>query len=204
MTSLVQRNLPNASNGRGGNLIAKNDTSVAPAGASASASFASGMPNLPHTGPMPDPRYTGVAQAYAAPQVGNAASAALDTLPRPRRPLPFRFRSRRLPIFPTRVPPWRRRSRHNRSRPASATPPDVDSMTTARLPPLPAGWFRSARRLTRTLAMDLLRSAQERGGQVLRSATPFTVAYGDGAQQIYRARFGGFDDQKDAVNACKA
>jgi len=30
------------------------------------------------------------------------------------------------------------------------------------------------------------------------------VAFGEGASQVYRARFGGFDDQKDAVNACKA
>lgn len=204
MTSLVQRYLPNASNGRGGNLIAKNDTSVAPAGASASASVASGMPNLPHTGPMPDPRYTGVAQAYAAPQVGNAASAALDTL-RPAAP------SAAVPV-PQPAPAYLpdQGAAVAPSQPtqsvaaASATPPDVDSMTTASTAPA-AGWVvQIGTSPDKDMAMDLLRSAQERGGQVLRSATPFTVAYGDGAQQVYRARFGGFDDQKDAVNACKA
>ena len=77
-------------------------------------------------------------------------------------------------------------------------------MTTASTAPA-AGWVvQIGTSPDKDMAMDLLRSAQERGGQVLRSATPFTVAYGDGAQQIYRARFGGFDDQKDAVNACKA
>jgi D-alanyl-D-alanine carboxypeptidase len=49
-------------------------------------------------------------------------------------------------------------------------------------------------------AMSLLQKAQDKGGRVLRSATPFTVAY----NQVYRARFGGFRDQDAAVNACKA
>ena len=48
-------------------------------------------------------------------------------------------------------------------------------------------------------AMNLLQTAQEKGGRVLRSATPFTVAY----NQLYRARFGGFRDQDAAVSACK-
>nr|WP_046601822.1 D-alanyl-D-alanine carboxypeptidase [Neorhizobium galegae] len=51
-------------------------------------------------------------------------------------------------------------------------------------------------------AQDLLQNAQDKGGKVLRSAKPFTVAFSNNGEQIYRARFGGFDDQKTAVDAC--
>jgi D-alanyl-D-alanine carboxypeptidase len=207
MTSLVQRYLPAASSTRGGsNLIAKNDTSVAPA--AATASVTGGLPNLPHTGPMPDPRYTGVAQAYAAPPAGNAASAALSTL----RPVaPAASSAAPVPV-PQPAPAYLpdQGAAVAPSAPtqsvaaASATPPDVDTITTASTAPA-SGWVvQIGTSPDKDLAMDLLRNAQEKGGKVLRSATPFTIAYGDGAQQIYRARFGGFDDQKDAVNACKA
>jgi D-alanyl-D-alanine carboxypeptidase len=54
----------------------------------------------------------------------------------------------------------------------------------------------------RDSAMDLLHSAQDKGGQVVRSAKPFAVAVNGGSGQMYRARFAGFDDQKSAVNAC--
>jgi len=51
-------------------------------------------------------------------------------------------------------------------------------------------------------AQDLLQNAQDKGGKVLRSAKPFTVAFSNNGEQIYRARFGGFDDQKTAIDAC--
>lgn len=53
-------------------------------------------------------------------------------------------------------------------------------------------------------AMSLLQKAQDKGGKVLRSAQPFTVAYSKGGEQLYRARFGGFRNQDAAVNACNA
>jgi D-alanyl-D-alanine carboxypeptidase len=49
-------------------------------------------------------------------------------------------------------------------------------------------------------ASDLLDAARSKGGKALRSAKPYTVAFDGG----YRARFGGFDDQSSAINACKA
>ncbi|WP_205925865.1 D-alanyl-D-alanine carboxypeptidase [Rhizobium sp. P38BS-XIX] len=49
-------------------------------------------------------------------------------------------------------------------------------------------------------ASDLLDAAKTKGGKALRSAKPYTVAFDGG----YRARFGGFEDQNSAVNACKA
>lgn len=205
MTNLVQRYLPAASSTRGGgNLIVKNDTSVAPAQATASVS--SDLPSLPHTGPLPDPRYSGVAQAYAAQPATNGASAVLGTLrsvaptaasqvPVPQ-PAPAYMPDSGAAIAPAPTT--------ESVAAASATPPDVDQLTTASTSPA-SGWVvQIGTSPNKELAMDLLRNAQDKGGKVLRSATPFTVAFGEGASQVYRARFGGFDDQKDAVNACKA
>jgi D-alanyl-D-alanine carboxypeptidase len=56
----------------------------------------------------------------------------------------------------------------------------------------------------RDRAMDLLETAKGKAGSALRSAKPFAVAVSANGSQIYRARFGGFDDQKAAVNACNA
>lgn len=206
MTNLVQRYLPAASSSRGGgNLIVKNDTSVAPAQATASLGGGN-VPNLPQTGPLPTVRYSGVAQAYAASPAGNAASAALETMrpvapsatpavPVPQ-PAPAYMPDSGAAIAPA--------APTQSVAAASTMPPDVDAVTTASTTPS-SGWVvQIGTSPDKDLAMDLLRNAQEKGGKVLRSATPFTVAYGDGAQQIYRARFGGFDEQKDAVNACNA
>ncbi|PST20546.1 D-alanyl-D-alanine carboxypeptidase [Rhizobium sp. JAB6] len=49
-------------------------------------------------------------------------------------------------------------------------------------------------------ATDLLDTAKSKAGKALRSAKPYAVAFDGG----YRARFGGFEDQSEAVNACKA
>jgi D-alanyl-D-alanine carboxypeptidase len=49
-------------------------------------------------------------------------------------------------------------------------------------------------------ATDLLDTAKSKGGKALRSAKPYAVAFDGG----YRARFGGFDGQSEALGACKA
>ncbi|PYB71210.1 SPOR domain-containing protein [Rhizobium wuzhouense] len=208
MTALVQRYLPQASSGRSsGDLVAKVQTPVAADPVQATASLDDGHPNLPQTGPMPDPRYAGVAQAsaYVAAPTGNAATAALSGM-RPVAP----GSSESVPV-PQPAPAYMPNSgamvapaaTTQSVAAASATPPDVDTVTTASTKPT-SGWIiQIGTSPDKSLAMDLLRNAQEKGGQVLRSATPFTVAYNAGSQEIYRARFGGFDAQKDAVNACK-
>jgi D-alanyl-D-alanine carboxypeptidase len=69
---------------------------------------------------------------------------------------------------------------------------------------VPSGWsIQVGVSSTKEMADDLLDQAKSKGGKALRSAKPYAVAFGDGASQVYRARFGGFDDQRDAVNACK-
>ncbi len=208
MTALVKRYLPQASAGRSsGDLVAKVETPVAAAPETASLDV--GHPNLPVSGPLPDPRYTGAAQtsasAYLAPPADNAATAALDavrpdapastgSVPVPQ-PAPAYMPDTGAMVEPAEAT--------QSVAAASATPPDVDNVTTASTKPV-SGWIiQIGTSPDKALAQDLLRNAQEKGGQVLRSATPFTVAYNAGSQEIYRARFGGFDEQKDAVNACK-
>lgn len=55
---------------------------------------------------------------------------------------------------------------------------------------------------TKEMASDLLDNAKSKGGKVLGSAKAYAVAFGTGSSQVYRARFSGFEDQQEAVNAC--
>ncbi|MCD2175285.1 D-alanyl-D-alanine carboxypeptidase [Rhizobium sp. C4] len=57
---------------------------------------------------------------------------------------------------------------------------------------------------SKELAEGLLDKAKAKGGKVLRSADPYTVAAVSDGAKIYRARFSGFRGQDSAVNACKA
>ncbi|SOC85414.1 D-alanyl-D-alanine carboxypeptidase [Ensifer adhaerens] len=57
---------------------------------------------------------------------------------------------------------------------------------------------------SKELAEGLLDKAKAKGGKVLRSADPYTVAAISDGAKIYRARFSGFRGQDSAVNACKA
>ncbi|PZM10784.1 D-alanyl-D-alanine carboxypeptidase [Rhizobium tubonense] len=67
----------------------------------------------------------------------------------------------------------------------------------------PGGWvIQVGVSPSKELASNLLDDAKSKGGKALQSAKPYAVAFGSGSSQIYRARFGGFDDQRDAVNAC--
>ncbi|MCC6204615.1 MAG: SPOR domain-containing protein, partial [Hyphomicrobiales bacterium] len=48
-----------------------------------------------------------------------------------------------------------------------------------------------------------LQAVASRAGQVVASASAYTVTFDKGGTTYYRARFGGFDSQKDASNACR-
>lgn len=211
MTKLVQAYLPKASRSGGGDLIAKMNTSIAPAAATMAAEapdLALGVPSLPSTGPLPEVRYepAPVASAYAAPAGTNAAAAALDATrgaqPRPLdagmpvpQPAPAYMPDSQASIAPASAP--------QAARPEVVSSADIDQTTTASTQP--SGWvIQIGTSPDREQAMTLLRKAQDKGGKVLRSATPFTVAYNTGSEQLYRARFGGFGDQKMAVNACRS
>ena len=47
-------------------------------------------------------------------------------------------------------------------------------------------------------------STKGKAGGALDSTEPFALAYNTGGQSVYRARFGGFSDQEEAVRACRA
>ena len=80
----------------------------------------------------------------------------------------------------------------------------VDRVTTASTKSDISGWvIQVGAAPAKDQAMNLLQKAQDKGGRVLRSATPFTVAFVKGDEQLFRARFGGFSDQDEAVRACK-
>ncbi len=215
MTKLVQAYLPKASrSGGGGDLIAKMNTSYEPVAAVESVEeapeVAFGSPSLPSTGPLPETRYepAAVASAYAAPANDNAATAALETTARGAAPRPL---GAGMPV-PQPAPAYMPDTQSSVApaeepaavQQAKAAPVEIDETTTASTQPS-SGWvIQIGTSPSRDQAMTLLRSAQDKGGKVLRSATPFAVAYNTGSAQLYRARFGGFDDQKTAVNACKA
>ncbi|NRP73500.1 D-alanyl-D-alanine carboxypeptidase DacD [Ensifer psoraleae] len=205
MRKLVAKYLPAASRRGGGNLIAQAPIAEPPVAAVAQAkvrsaaapvAVASAAMDLPNTGPVPDFRYNGensrpVEMAYAATKPASDNPVLSDKIA----PNTLEAQSARLA-----------------AQPADA---DVDTQITnsvaakAEAQPeaetQPEGWvIQIGATPDKAQAMTLLGNAKEKGGKALRNATPFTVAFSNGGGQLYRARFGGFDDQDKAVNACKA
>jgi len=222
MRKLVAEYLPKASRGGNTNLIAQTAPAApaapvpaapvksAPAVA-ATQSDARRMAalDLPNSGPMPGARYeeqpvAAAASAYAAEpaqkkvitQAMNTAMAGAAAVPTP---------------APEYIPERTEDVVAHRSGKSM-----VDDVTTASTPAsvkaeqpaapraaTPNGWvIQIGVSPNQKSAQDLLQNAQDKGGKVLRSAKPFTVAFNNNGEQIYRARFGGFDDQKTAVDAC--
>jgi D-alanyl-D-alanine carboxypeptidase len=89
---------------------------------------------------------------------------------------------------------------------------EVDSVVTASTKPAqsdalqdkgPSGWvIQVGVSPSKEMASDLLDNAKSKASAALRAAKPYTVAFGSGSSQVYRARFGGFDNQREATNAC--
>lgn len=216
MRKLVADYLPVASRGGNSNLIAQAapaapmpSAPVRPAPAvAATQSEARQMAaafDLPNAGPKPGARYneepvTSSAVAYAAePEAKKIISQAMNTT------------VANVAAVPTPAPEYIPERTEDVS-PRRAGRGTVDDVTTASTRPSskpvqqsagPNGWvIQIGASPTQKMAQDLLQNAQDKGGKVLRSAKPFTVAFSNNGEQIYRARFGGFDDQKMAVDAC--
>ncbi|MBX4911308.1 MULTISPECIES: D-alanyl-D-alanine carboxypeptidase [Rhizobium] len=171
--------------------VAKTITATQPPISAAAADL-----SLPHKGPLPDARY----------QVAEAEVAYTETsAPKSENPLV----AQTMPAA-TKVKTTSFKQQAPVVAPAAQDNAAVDHVTTASTnatpaSAAPAGWVvQVGVSPSRQMAMDLLESAKSKGGKELASAKPFAVAYGAGNDQVYRARFGGFDDQRDAVNACKA
>lgn len=196
MRKLITQHLPKASSrgGKGAALIAESPS--APVGNAVAAANRMGDFDLPRSGPVPQVRYDEqqVASAYAAPS-GKRQGDAMKALT--------------AVATPTPAPEYLPRQDVGAAEQGD-TSGEVDDVTTASTTsPVPAmtvsGWvIQVGVSPNEKAASELLQKAQDKGGRVLRSAKPFTVAVNADGGQLYRARFSGFGDQKDAVNTCKA
>jgi D-alanyl-D-alanine carboxypeptidase len=192
MRKLVAEYLPQASRSGNGNLIAA--TPSAPIEEPVTvASTARSTAGLPNAGPVPQARYADETPVSAfAPAPANAAVAAMDVATRPK--------------TPKLVPPVDMKP--DRSLVTNST--KVDNIVTASTAPAPAtsgnaGWvIQIGASPDEGSANNLLKAAQDKGGVLLGKARPFTVAFSKDGSQMYRARFGGFGGQNEAVNACNA
>lgn len=203
MRKLVAKYMPAASRRGSGNLIAQapaTPVAVAEAETQPSAPAALAATELPHTGPVPDFRYEGEAAGSVEMAYAEAKPASDN------------------PVLSGKIAPNTLDAQSVKLAQQPTTSSDVDAQITnsvakadlaaanaeAQTEAVPEGWvIQIGATADKAQAMTLLGNAQEKGGKVLRHATPFTVAFGSGMAQVYRARFGGFDDQGKAVNACK-
>ena len=205
MRKLVGQYLPKASRGGKGALIAQ--TPSAPVGDAIAAADRLAAFDLPRSGPVPQARYEEqqVASAYSPTSTGKRGGEAMRAIADVATPIPA----------PEFIP-----SEEVAVTEQGDTSADVDVVTTASTQPTPANSAAPATTLPAStvsgwviqvgvspdagMASQLLEKAKDKGGKVLRSAKPFTVAVNSNGQNLYRARFGGFEDQSAAVNTCKA
>ncbi|MET3598624.1 D-alanyl-D-alanine carboxypeptidase [Martelella mangrovi] len=201
-TRLINTYLPKASNGRGGNFVIARSGSMV----------------FPKTGPIPYPRPAaegGVALAYAANDNATPAAAAGLTgvqaelvsnvpVPSARRPADNDEGLSVEDVLQTAddmadavgdaiIPAAQ----------ASESAPDTSIKTSSIQKP--RGWVvQVGTAATAEGARDLLTRTKGKADGALDRSDPFALAYNNGGQEIYRARFGGFPDQEEAVKACRA
>jgi D-alanyl-D-alanine carboxypeptidase len=156
---------------------------------------------LPDNGPMPEARYEASEDnAETSDQVASADDALVPVVRTKTIKITKAKRAEVVPVPQEDVA----EEEVTDSTPVRREEPVVDSVTTASTSSDMSGWvIQVGAAPEKEMAMDLLQKAQDKGGRVLRSATPFTVAYVKGEEQLFRARFGGFADQDSAVRACK-
>lgn len=184
MQDLIARYLPKASTRGGGDLIARG---------AAAETVAVAEIRLPKIGPKPVMRDDAgrIALAYAAPVaskqvVGRAALAGA-------------LREQRVAI-PTPAPALVPQINVGESQGSVAVDPVVTASTQSM-----DGWVVQIGAMPdEGGARALLGRAQAAGGRALASAEPFTMAFVKDSEMLYRARFGGFSGQAEALSACKA
>ncbi len=206
MRKLVATYLPQASRGGNSNLIAQTRSApveepVAVAAAVPSVAVAATDAGLPNAGPVPQTRYEEAPVTAFAGSSSNAAVKAMEAATWQKGKDPIRQApsapDRKLITNSTKVDNIVTAS----TSASAASAPSVAARSDAPQ----GGWvIQIGASPDENSARGLLQSAQEKGGAALRSAKPFTVAYSKDGSQIYRARFGGFDGQNAAVNACNA
>jgi D-alanyl-D-alanine carboxypeptidase len=192
--------LPQASRGGNSNLIAQTRSApveepVAVAAAVPSVAVAATAAGLPNSGPVPQTRYEEAPVTAFAGSSSNAAVKAMEAAT---------WQKGKDPINQAPVAPDRKLITNSTKVDNIVTASTAPSVS-ARAEVAQGGWvIQIGASPDENSARGLLQSAQEKGGAALRSAKPFTVAFSKDGSQIYRARFGGFDGQNAAVNACNA
>jgi D-alanyl-D-alanine carboxypeptidase len=181
MKKLISRYLLKASTRGNGNLIARGAPNT----------MAVASLKLPKVGPVPALRHRAserLALAYAAP--GPAPVIGREALAKS-----LKEQKIAIPIpAPAVIPPA----------PIGSAAQDIDPVTTASTAAMDGWMIQIGAMPDRDAAVALLSRAQGAGGNTLSGAEPFTMAFAKNNQQLYRARFGGFDGQRAAIRACKA
>ncbi|MFK3692712.1 D-alanyl-D-alanine carboxypeptidase [Agrobacterium tumefaciens] len=206
MRKLVATYLPQASRGGNSNLIAQTRSApveepVAVAAAVPSVAVAATDSGLPHAGPVPQTRYEEAPVSAFAGSASNPAVKAMEaaTWQKGKDPIV------RAPAAPDRNLITNSTKVDNIVTASTAASASTAPSVSPRAEAPQGGWvIQIGASPDESSARGLLQNAQEKGGAALRSAKPFTVAYSKDGSQIYRARFGGFDGQNAAVNACNA
>jgi D-alanyl-D-alanine carboxypeptidase len=213
MRKLVAEYLPKASRGGRSNLIAQT-APAAPAtpvartpdvAAQASEGRRVAAFDLPDNGPLPDARY---AERQAKAEIEAASASAYAGQSSQSRSVDQAMSAAMSPpaAIPSPAPeymPKREQASIKRDLPETSVDEVTTASTRTSAKAAASGWvIQIGVSPSEKMANDLLQSAQDKGGKVLRSARPFTVAFNSNGSQIYRARFGGFGDQKAAVDAC--
>lgn len=187
MEKLIAKYLPKASTRGNGLNIPKPSGIVTIAGL-----------DLPDVGPIPNFRGSPanrIELAYATtaskPVQGRAALAAQLARQKVAVPQPAPAFAPPAPIAAAAV--------------ATAAIDPVTTASTMAKNSVPAGWqIQIGAMPDHKAALAMLDRAQSIGGNALSGTTPYTMAYEKGSEQLYRARFAGFDGQDAAVAACAA
>lgn len=206
MRKLIATYMPKASRRGSGDLIAEtkdaptltaevaSEAVTASVSATQTQTASSGGLDLPENGPVPTYRYNEnrIETAYAATTGSNEIVG--------KRALAATLKLQRESVVPAEdlTEQGDTGGSLDKLTTSSTTTASIASEST------PSGWvIQIGATPDKGQAQQLLSKAKNSGGKALSSATPFTVAVNSGSEQLYRARFGGFDNQNGAAAACK-
>lgn len=226
VTELVKRYLPQSTNGRGNFVIARSAPAptnpiaipapVQSAAAMASkpvevASASADLPPAAVAAPQPPAEINRIDQAFGnAPRITPKKPVVVETADDDEDASPvttaFAAPQAESPAKAVSKTSKKEDTETAASKDDSEDEDGVDNVTTASTTrSKDKGWtIQVGAAPSKELAEGLLDKAKAKGGKVLRSADPYTVAAVSDGAKIYRARFSGFRGQDSAVNACKA
>ncbi|WP_245444966.1 D-alanyl-D-alanine carboxypeptidase [Pseudaminobacter soli (ex Li et al. 2025)] len=195
MVELIQRYLPQASNGgKRGALVARAET-TSPAGAIAKVL----LPK--HDAPTPDVKPDGDVEVAMDDEEQAAPAKVAEAAPAKPAKTPESVPAPALQAYAEPVP-FQRADAEAEAAPAPAVQ-HVDPVKTASV--TPSGWVvQIASAPNREGAEAILDKTSKQAGGILARASGFTVQFEKGGVTYHRARFGGFESKVAAWDACAA